>query len=46
MTRQGSNEPLTPVVFHMKRYGRGERIRTSGPCLPKALPLASSERAQ
>jgi hypothetical protein len=44
MTTQGSIERSAPVLFHVKTAemrGRGERIRTSGPCLPKALPLAS-----
>jgi hypothetical protein len=41
MTRQGSNGPPTPVAFHVERYGRGERIRTSGPCLPNARPRPS-----
>jgi hypothetical protein len=44
MTREGSSEPPAPVLFHVKTAemrGRGERIRTSGPCLPNALPLPS-----
>jgi hypothetical protein len=43
MTARGSNEPSAPALFHVEMaemLGRGERIRTSGPCLPNALLLA------
>ena len=44
MTFKGSNEPSAPVAGIVKnggKVGRGERIRTSGPCLPNALPLVA-----
>jgi len=44
MTLRGSSEPPAPALFHVKTaemLGRGERIRTSGPCLPNALLLHS-----
>lgn len=34
----------TPVLYAIRnggKCGRGERIRTSGPCLPKAVTLAA-----
>ena len=42
MTARGSIELPAPVHIRPVCDGRGERIRTSGPCLPKALPLAAS----
>ena len=30
-----------PIPQFIRIIGRGERIRTSGPCLPKAVPLAA-----
>jgi len=38
---QGSIEPSTPALIaqEWRKNGRGERIRTSGPCLPNAILL-------
>lgn len=41
MTREGSVATSSPCPDQRVSYGRGDWIRTSGPCLPNALRLAA-----